>query len=38
VECELVVYPREGHRAFPPFERMHYVDTLKRMENLCETP
>jgi len=32
VECELVVYPREGHGLFPPFERMHYVDTLKRME------
>jgi dipeptidyl aminopeptidase/acylaminoacyl peptidase len=32
VECELVVYPREGHGAFPPFERMHYIDTLKRME------
>jgi len=32
VECELVVYPREGHGEFPPFERMHYIDTLKRME------
>ena len=32
VECELVVYPREGHGAFPPFERLHYIDSLKRME------
>ena len=32
VDCELVIYPREGHGAFPPFERMHYIDTLKRME------
>lgn len=31
LECEFVVYPREGHGAFPPFERMHYIDTLKRM-------
>ncbi|KAI9687513.1 MAG: hypothetical protein M1822_002123 [Bathelium mastoideum] len=32
VDCELVIYPREGHGAFPPFERMHYIDTLKRIE------
>jgi hypothetical protein len=32
VECELVIYPREGHGAFPPFERMHYIDSLKRIE------
>lgn len=30
VKCELVVYPREGHGIFPPFERAHYIDLLER--------
>jgi dipeptidyl aminopeptidase/acylaminoacyl peptidase len=29
-DCEMVVYPREGHGMFPPFERGHYVDLLER--------
>ena len=32
VPCELVVYPREGHGMFPPFERAHYIDMLERMK------
>jgi len=36
VKCELVIYPREGHGAFPPFERMHYIDSLNRIEKFYE--
>lgn len=32
VACELVVYPREGHGMFPPFERAHYIDMLERIK------
>ena len=29
-ECELVIYPREGHGMFPPFQSAHYIDCLER--------
>lgn len=32
VPCELVVYPREGHGMFPPFERAHYIDLMERVK------
>lgn len=32
VACELIIYPREGHGMFPPFERAHYTDMLERMK------
>lgn len=35
VACKLVVYPREGHGIFPPFERAHYIDMLERMRRFC---
>jgi dipeptidyl aminopeptidase/acylaminoacyl peptidase len=36
VKCELVVYPREGHGIFPPFERLHYIDMLERMRRFWD--
>lgn len=36
VPCELVVYPREGHGMFPPFERSHYIDMLERMKQFFD--
>ena len=32
IDCEMVVYPREGHAIFPPYEKAHYIDTLERMK------
>lgn len=34
--CEMVVYPREGHGMFPPFERQHYIDLLERMKRFFD--
>jgi dipeptidyl aminopeptidase/acylaminoacyl peptidase len=31
-DCEMVIYPREGHAIFPPFEKAHYIDMLERMK------
>lgn len=36
VACELVVYPRQGHGMFPPWERAHYVDMLERMKRFFD--
>ncbi len=36
VACELVVYPREGHGMFPPFERAHYIDVLERTKRFYD--
>ncbi|MCJ1453913.1 hypothetical protein MMC28_004262 [Mycoblastus sanguinarius] len=36
VACEFVVYPREGHGIFPPFERAHYIDMLERMKRFYD--
>jgi dipeptidyl aminopeptidase/acylaminoacyl peptidase len=35
-ECEMVVYPREGHAMFPPFERGHYIDLLERTRSFWD--
>ncbi|KAK5100797.1 hypothetical protein LTR70_001302 [Exophiala xenobiotica] len=32
-ECELVMYPREGHGIPLPFERAHHIDMLKRVRD-----
>ena len=29
-ECELVIYPREGHGHAEPFEKAHAIDRLER--------
>ena len=36
IQCELVIYPREGHGMFPPFERAHYLDMLERMKRFFD--
>jgi dipeptidyl aminopeptidase/acylaminoacyl peptidase len=36
VPCEFVVYRREGHSIFPPYERAYYIDALERMERFCD--
>jgi dipeptidyl aminopeptidase/acylaminoacyl peptidase len=36
VSCEMVVYPKEGHGMFPPFERGHYFDELKRIKSFYD--
>ena len=36
VACDMVVYPREGHGMFPPFERTHYIDMLERMKRFYD--
>lgn len=35
-ECEMVIYPREGHGVPMPFERPHYIHMLKKMGEFLE--
>ncbi len=35
-ECEMVIYPREGHGFPMPFERLHYIHMLNKMKDFLE--
>lgn len=36
LECEMVIYPREGHGNPPGFERTHYIDMLIRTKKFLK--